>query len=268
MKISVLLLRLISTLLSVFMTWQLSGQGIPSLFIVADYMKVAPNKTVEYLDVEQTLWKPMHQKRVNKGKIFGWFLYAVDFAGNNDEYNYVVLGLYDNLDSLENPWSPDVPQKVHPEMEISEIIERTNKSRTRVKSELFYRIATAPQIPLEKPAPYLQVNFMSVKPEMREEYEILETEIWQPIHNELIQQGESTGWGVWSLLFPRGANRPYQYVTLNAFSDYANVFELEIEPAFSGVHPDKSYQDFINKTIKTRTNARIELWQLIDYVIR
>jgi L-rhamnose mutarotase len=255
-------------LLGFISTATLYAQGIPSLFVVVDFMKVEPENHSKYLEVEQELWKPMHQERINQGIIVGWYLYAVEFSGGNEGYNYVAITLYDNSEQLENPWRSDIPGKVHPGKKLEELMQRTYESRTNLKSELFYSIATAPEIPLEKPAPYMQVNYMKVEPPMQSEYEQLESEIWLPIHNESIRSGRTTGWGLWSALFPRGSGRPYQYITLNAFSKYSTIFDLDFSIPFNSIHPDKDYKETQERTWEVRSIVRSELWDLIDYVIR
>ena len=114
----------------------------------------------------------------------------------------------------------------------------------------------------------MQVNYMKVEPSLRSQYEKLETEIWFPIHNESIRSGRTVGWSLWSLLFPRGDGLPYQYLTLNAFSEYAYAFELDFSIPFSHIHPDKDYAETQEKTWQSRTIMRTELWDLIDYVIK
>ncbi|MGK2860427.1 MAG: hypothetical protein ACSLE0_00710 [Chitinophagaceae bacterium] len=244
------------------------SQNKPSLFVVADFMKVQPDKHSEYLEVEQKIWKPLHEERIRQGTIVGWYLYAVEFAGALDQYNYVVITLYDNAGKLEKPWNAEIIEKVHKGMRPDEIMKRTSHSREHAKSELFYNVATAPEKPMENPATYMQVSYMKVEPGMQSEYEKLESGIWLPIHNEAIKTGQTKGWGLWSSLFPRGADRPYQYITLNAFSEYNYVFEHDFSRAFKNIHPDKDFTSIQEKTQKTRIVARTELWDLIDYAIK
>ena len=255
-------------LLAILSAFTARAQGIPSLFVVADFMKVKPQDYSKYIDVEQKIWKPLHQERIKEGIIVGWYLYAVEFSGTDDEYNYVVITLYDNAQGLENPWTPEIPKKVHPDMTNDEIMRQTYEYRDHVKSELFFSIATAPAIPMDKPAAYMQVNYMKVEPGIEAAYEELESETWMPVHNELIRSGRTTGWGLWSALFPRGAGRPYQYITLNAFSEFSFVFDLDYSESFKKLNPDQDISEVMDKTRKLRTIVRTELWDLIDYVIR
>ena len=244
------------------------SQTIPSLFVVVDFMKVKPENHSIYLEVEQEIWKPMHQERISQGIIVGWYLYAIEFSGTNDEYNYVVISLYDSVENLENPWKPEIPSQIHPKMTLNEIMEQTYNCRENVRTELFYSIVTATEIPLETPASYLQANYMFVEPGIQSVYEQLETEIWLPIHNESIQSGKTTGWGLWKSLFPRGAAQKYQYITLNTFSEFSYVFELDFSIPFKDIHPEKNFGEISEQTRQTRTVIRTELWNLIDYTIR
>lgn len=255
-------------ILLIVQTTSADAQVNPSHFVVVDYMKVSPANNVAYLSTEQELWKPMHAERIKQGIIVGWYLYAVQFAGTGSEYNYVVINVYDKASNLENPWNADITNKIHPNLSIDKIIERTQSVRETVKSELHYSVATAPEVPLDKPAQYMQANYMQVTPQRQTEYEQIETEIWLPIHNQSIESGRTNGWGLWKRLFPRGAGQDYQYMTLNTFSDFSTILGLDFSVPFNEIHPDKKYELVLEKTQQARTIARTELWDLIDYVIR
>ncbi len=239
------LAALIFTLGAVIPLFPAQAQTMPSLFVVVDFMKVKPENHGKYLEVEQEIWKPMHLERINQGIIVGWYLYAVEFSGTTDEYNYIVITLYDNSENLESPWRSEIPATVHPGMTLNDIMERTYGSRENVKTELYYSIATAPEIPLETPASYMQVNYMQVNPGMQAEYEQLESEIWLPIHNESIRSGRTSGWGLWSSLFPRGSGRPYQYLTLNTFSEFSYIFDLDFSIPFGNIHPERDFEEIL-----------------------
>ena len=57
---------------------------------VVDYMKVEPENTQAYMEVEK-MWKNIHQTRLKKGLIKFWGLYSIMFSGANNDYNYVTV---------------------------------------------------------------------------------------------------------------------------------------------------------------------------------
>lgn len=146
-------------------------------------------------------------------------------------------------------------------------MDRTNKTREVVRSELYNSVAAIPAIPFEDPAHYIQVNYMHLEPGKGSEYEALEKDIWMPIHQESIRSGKTLGWGLWAAMFPRGASRPYQYLTMNTFSDYSYALEVSFAESFKAIHPDEDFNEMMKKTNEARIIERTELWDLIDYVV-
>jgi len=243
-------------------------QGSDQLFAVVDFLKVEPGKFGEYLNLEQEVWKPMHQERLDRGKIVGWYLYAINFTGANDEYNYAVINLYSSLDSLENPWDADILSVVHPDKSRDQIMEKTRNARVQVRSELYYPIVNLPVGTPLIPSAYLLVGFMQVEPYQGPIYEELETDIWQPVQKSLIEDNITTSWNVWRVVFPRGADRSYQYVVMDGVSLYSYTFGIPYQENFAEVHPGEDIKHYQDRTADNRTVARTELWELIDYIIK
>ncbi len=244
------------------------SQGSDKLFAVVDFMKVESGNFGEYVNLEQEVWKPMHQERMDRGKIVGWYLYAINFTGASDEYNYATINLYSSLDSLENPWDADIPSFVHPDKPMSEILETTLNTRIQVRSELYYPIVNLPEGTPLIPSAYLLVGFMGVKPYRGPEYEELETKIWQPVQRSLIEDNITSSWNVWRVVFPRGANRAYQYVTMDGVSNYSYTFGIPYQTNFAEIYPGENMQVYLDRTQNSRTVTRTELWELIDYIIK
>jgi L-rhamnose mutarotase len=238
------------------------------LYIVVEYLKVKPENHGKYIELERKIWEPMQQERINQHIIAGWLLYAVEFTGAADEYNYVAITLYSNPEQIENPWNIEILDKVHPGMDAEELMERTEKTCELIRSELYYSVAAAPKVPLKEPAPYMQVNFVKAARGKHSEYEMLEKDIWMPVHNESIRSGQTNGWGLWRAIFPRGEGRPYEYITLSTFSDYMYVFQLDFAIPFKAIHQDMDFGEIVQKTEEVRSTYRTELWDLIDYVLR
>ncbi|WP_319500170.1 hypothetical protein [uncultured Draconibacterium sp.] len=253
---------------SVFVFASASVKAADQVYVVVEYFKVKPENHLKYLEVEQKIWKPMHQERIKQGIIASWSLYAVEFTGSANSYNYVAITTYNDPEKLENPWNLEIPAKVHSNMSLGEIMDRTNKACEIVRSELYKSVAAIPPIPFEDPAHYIQVNYMKVEPGKGSEYEALEKDVWMPIHQESIRSGRTIGWGLWAVIFPRGAGRPYQYITMNTFSDYSYVFELSFAEPFKAIHPGEDFSEMMKKTNDARIIDRVELWDLIDYVVK
>ncbi len=60
------------------------------VYIQREYMKVMPGMWDDYLKVEQ-VWKAVHQRRKDEGKILGWTLYRSIYPrGGRDEVSLLI----------------------------------------------------------------------------------------------------------------------------------------------------------------------------------
>jgi hypothetical protein len=70
--------------------------------VTVDYMKVAPGQDDAYLQVEQKMWKPIHEVRVKAGNALGWYLYRVASpSGSLVDHNYVTVAVYKSFEATE-----------------------------------------------------------------------------------------------------------------------------------------------------------------------
>jgi hypothetical protein len=115
------------------------AQDQPAIFAVVDFMKVKQGDGEKYVDLEKTVWKPIHQERINQGEIIGWVLYGVRYTGSDDEYNYVTVALFDDPDKLEQTFAVDVEQ-VHPGKDVDKLFQETMDSRQLVRQNLISRV--------------------------------------------------------------------------------------------------------------------------------
>ncbi len=102
---------------------------------------------------------------------------------------------------------------------------------------------------------YVQVECMkSTSPD----YVDVETEIWQPMHQEAVKQGKLASWAFYGVLYGDLSDCDYYIVTtfrgleqLNAdrpFSDY-----------FAIAHPGKNWDEAMKRTAASRSHVRTEL---------
>ena len=113
---------------------------------------------------------------------------------------------------------------------------------------------------------YLVFEFMEVDNEQQEAY--IETEsFWEKIHTQRVENGDITGWDLWSLQ-PGGENQGFQYLTVTLYNDPikmlsgAGDFGAALKAAYPDMSEDKLNKIF-NRTGKSRDLAvRIYLEQI------
>ena len=115
-------------------------------YFQVDYMKVSPGKDTEYLKVEREMWKPLHQERIKGGRLRSWSLYGLQFpSGTEEKYDYITVNAFDEFGQLENPFAnaDKMLAKVHPGEKVEDFLDRTEKSRSLVRSEVWVLVDRA-----------------------------------------------------------------------------------------------------------------------------
>lgn len=237
------------------------------LFALIECMKVSPEQEDTYLNLEKTIWKPLHQARADQGNIFGWYLYRVRFTGTNDAYNYVTVTLFTDPKNVEDPWLNIDPARILAGKDLDKAMNETLKSREMVSSVLNSRQGYV--YPEGGPGEfkYLQLDFMKVKQGNDEMYLNAELNTWKPVHNEFIKAGSRAGWSLWGRVFPSGYSMDYQYVTVNYFANWAQIGTADYGAAFSKAHPGKDAQPLMDKTNDSRVLVKSELWEVVEKII-
>ena len=233
---------------------------------VVDYMKVEPENTEAYLEVEK-MWKNIHQTRLDKGLIKFWGLYSVMFSGANEEYNYVTVAYFNSMKDFDNSYSDEINQEAFPGKSlrmIESMMDKTGPSRTLVRSQPFNLISRTETSPSEPPS-ILLVNYMTVQPGNNNIYVNLERDIYKDIHEESVKQGGRSTWSVWGKI--GGDLTSKQFVTVDGFNSWDQMNqENNFAELFKKVHPDKNMEEFSDKTYKSRILEKRETWKLIDSV--
>jgi hypothetical protein len=227
-------------------------------------MKVKAGEEENYVDLEQKIWKPIHQERINKGILVGWILYQVMYTGANDEYNYATVNIYANPANLENPYQGIDVEKIHPDKDVNKEYEKTLNTRTLVKKQLMARENYAYPEGGNNPAPhkYIVVNYMKTKPGGN--FFQVENELAKPVSQELVKNGAWAGWSVWSNVFPRGSGMEWDVVTVDNYADFSKISSANYRQAFEKAHPEKKWSEFGEKIGSSRDMVRTELWKEID----
>lgn len=231
-----------------------------TVYLQVDYMKAS---SPEYVQIESSIWKPIHEERIRRGQLRSWALYGVRF-GDRHAYDYVTINVATDLDHFDG-WGAsfqDIARAAHPGKDLAEI---TNTLRTRevVRSELWRLSETLEpqQFGSEPPAEYLQVAFMDVPAAGVAEYLRLERDVWKPIHRASVGRGASAGWGVYELLWPGGSRAAYNFAALNSHSRLAPWPFAELVAA---AHPGVPVEEVIAQTSEARDMVATLMLYLVD----
>lgn len=111
----------------------------------------------------------------------------------------------------------------------------------------------------------VSVAFMKVDPSKHEEYRRLEREIWRPMHQERIRQGQMRSWTVYAVRFPGGTKRDYDYAVVNTYNSMADM-ERSIVDLVPRIHPNLPLDELSRRTGAARELVRGEMWYRIDHI--
>ncbi len=235
-------------------------------FVTVDYMKVAPGQEDAYLQVEQKMWKPIHEARVKAGNALGWYLYRVfSPSGTLVDHNFVTVAIYGSFEAVENPYSNELFSKIVPAQSAAEFTKKTIAARDLVRSEVWRGMVSTPEGPLAKPAPFLSVEYMKVPSGGDAAYVEVE-KLWKKIHEVRIKEGTLTSWGVYGRIMPGGSDYPYNYATTSEYSHFKDLIGLDFAAVVQKAGLGMTANELGDRTAKARDLVRGELWELVDYV--
>lgn len=234
-----------------------------AIYTNVSMMKVEQGNEGNYVDVERTFWKPVHQELVKQGKIFGWFLYRVQYTGTGDAYNYVTVTQYRGSDHLDGGYSNELFEKVHPNVPASMISEQTMQSRDLVSSRLLeWTLQSFPEEQRE-PSRYAVVNYQKSTPGGN--YFALRRDHVKPAFDLAVKEGNIEGWGLWATRFPSGNDMPYNWVSADFYNKFDEIGNYGFQDVIKRANPDSNMDEIMPKIGASREMVKSELWELIDY---
>ncbi|NUQ25902.1 MAG: hypothetical protein HUU34_18290 [Saprospiraceae bacterium] len=234
---------------------------------LVDYMKVPEGGEGEYLEVEQKIWKAMHQEWVNQGKLESWSLWRIPFPGGTDaEYHYATVQIYTDPAQLGNVMSDmnAVFTKVHPGKNLDEFAKRTMASRDLVKSQRFWSWKSFFDPKLDAPTKYLTVVGFYIEMDKWNAYQEMETKHFHPTHQAEINAGFRAGWEGWQLDRPFGMDQPYQFVAVDHYKDWNQYIKQKPEGFYDKLMSKEEYAKRDQLFFETVRLVSLEEWRLVD----
>lgn len=254
---------LLLTLILFFISLLLKAQEPRPLFARITMFKVMPGKDQEYLKYIRESMRPALIRLRGNGQIVHWIFFKVHFAGAADEYNYVGVTYSTSWEDTYQFSLANLLKEIDPKVDPGAIDAKLREFRTLIREHIVYRVeAVEPSPPV--PSKFVRLDYMKVKPGKTADYLRAERDDWMPFHQTLVNDGESTGWGLWQAVFPGGTNSPYDYVTSNRYSTYAQVLAADYQKTFKKASPAKKTDDIFNRTTQSRDLVKSELWEVVD----
>ena len=95
------------------------------------------------------------------------------------------------------------------------------------------------------------------------DYVQVEKEIWQPMHQELVNQGKRISWALYEVHYGDRSKCDYYTVTTFAGEQQLNA-DVEYDEAFKTVHGKKNMEKAMARTLASRERVSTELWVRVD----
>ena len=108
----------------------------PAKYLLVNFMRSKAGGNYE--TVERDLWKPIHQDRVKSGAMLNWSLYGLVLPGGTSyPYDYATVDGVGSLTAITNMYSDDLFKRVHPNITVTDLGNRTAAGRDLVRQELW-----------------------------------------------------------------------------------------------------------------------------------
>ncbi len=232
------------------------------VYIQREYMKVAPGMWDDYLKVEQ-VWKAVHQRRKDEGKILGWTLYRSIYpSGTNAEYDYMTVTRFKSGKELEEAgkmtW--DYITKGMSAADLT-VADNTGKTRNLVSTSLYLMTES-----VTPGANFMKITHLQSVPGKGTELEQHE-KMMKPVFEAAAKIGSIASWTFGKHLYPYSpeVGNYYRVIGTNSLEDMLKAETSNyIEVAFKKVYPTKDYAATSKAIRETMSIKSSELWVVVD----
>lgn len=206
-----------------------------------------------YVSIETEIWQPMHQRLVDDGNRDRWALYYVKY-GDRSKCDYYTVTTYTGSAQLNATAAlADVFDAVHPQRDFEKAMSDTWSVRRHVASELWVMVDAIPS----KRHRFAVVNRMhAADPDA---YERMETRIFKPGHQALVDGGYRAGWAMYSLVAPLGTSIPYNYSTVDLVD---HLDPVPMAEAMLSANPGRDLEA-MQELLALREQVSSETWALV-----
>jgi hypothetical protein len=202
-------------------------------YSVLEFMKVDEINETAYLETE-SFWEKIHEQRIKNGDLVGWDLWKLKSNDEDLSYQYLTISVYNDPATMLAEWG-DVnvlAKKGFPNLSDEEIKKRmdiTARSRDLAVRYYLERIDKTDdnyEIPVGTIA---TLSMMKVDLENFGKYEKAESEIFKPMHQTEIDNGQRESWNLNRFISPVGSDTYASHITMNIYKDFNQFFSTSNE---------------------------------------
>ena len=237
-------------------------QDLPdNLYLIVEMMHVPANQGTAYMEVEE-FWSGIHKQRVANGSILGWDLWSLTPAGSEQGGQYMTVTLYSSMEAMFTGMNMDqiyaYAKQAHnvSDKEVDAMMEKTVASRDIMYQVYSRQIASTQNDPPMKEGMFVLIGFMK---QNSADYVEVERNIFLPMHQQAVNNGEMMGWGLCENLLPIGTEAYSSHMTFNFYENQAKMsswFEISY-------YNDMSAAMAANQGLTTREIKNVKIGQLV-----
>ena len=242
------------------------SQDNKPVYAYITYIKVDRGKTDAYLNHVRSFGQQAYQDRINRGEILGWSLFSVTMrTDRSDDYNFVSVTTTNSLKSITDAseTTQQIMKRLRPEMSdnaIADMVSQLTQMRVMVGNETLLRMD---ELASTQPggSKYYEINYMKAAVGKESDYEKLESGTFKPVHKERQAVGDINGWAMWKVAYPYSDTRPYNYVTVNSFSDMDKMVASDYTAAYKKAFPKGDMTKLTPQMTAARSMQKTEVWR-------
>ncbi len=257
MKRSILIAFLLFASVNIF------AQEDMQLYILLEFMQVPDENNSDYWQVEE-FWSKIHQQRVADNNILGWDLWAMSPSGTEQGSQYFTVTLFSNMaamfEGIPNGKFNEYLKKAYPDLsddELNKMMEKTVKSRDIAHQVYCTEINTTTGDFDMKIGTIITMDIMK---QLDDSYEKVEEEIFEPWHQQMVDDDKKGSWGLLKIILPAGNEAAGTHITYSMYSDYKQLAEFW---EGNGGNMDMKTSLAVQKGLKTREWRGVEMARLV-----
>lgn len=189
-------------------------------YLVFEFMKVANDQELSYMETED-FWEKIHTQRVINGNIIGWDLWSLESGDEDQKFQYLTVSVYDDLTKMfvNSLDLGTALEDAYPELSDEELDEKFNK--TSKSRELALRLyleiidGTTDNFDM-KMGTVASIEFMNSLGNTKA-YEKAEIEIFLPLHQQAVDNGEKGNWSLITILPQSAGDMNASHLTINMY---------------------------------------------------